>query len=113
MSSDRSIITGGRAVDWVTETSMPVARPELAHWADRQNAAQVVLAGVDHDHVGLRLLRTVREARDTVNPVGASEVLACAALLQAAVGQATLDGDETSAWAVIAADLLAVRDNGT
>lgn len=113
MPPDRSIITGGRAVDWITETCAPVPCTQLAQWADRQQAAEVALAGVDHEHLGLRLLQVARESRDSLGTIGAPEVITFAALLQAAVGQATLEEDEATAWAVIAADVLAAQDTST
>lgn len=106
-------ITGGRAVDWITENNLPAQRPQLDQWADRQQAAQVALTGTEGEHVGLRGLQAARASAETVATVGAPEVITLAALLQAAVGQATLEGDEATAWAVIAADVLACdRDDG-
>lgn len=105
------IVTGGRAVDWITETCLPVPRRQLEQWSDRQHAAQVALAGTEGEHIGLRGLWAARASVESVATVGAPEVITLAAMLQAAVGQAALEGDEATAWAVIAADVLA-RDRG-
>ena len=106
MLPNRSIVTGGRAEDWITETCSPVPRHEADLWPDRQHAAQVALADVEADHIGLQLLQAARASGESLASVGAPEVITLAALLQAAVGRAALDGDEATAWAVIAADVL-------